>query len=112
MSPTKLPTARKARFTLPRRLFGNPLNAAAAISFSLTFLAAGVALLVGVIPSRVIIGMNEVDVGVVLLFVPLCALLLAIIVEVVRSIMRDGVSQPAPRRASSLDAWKPGTREG
>lgn len=112
MSPTKLPTARKARFSLPRRFFRNPLNAAAAISFSLTFLAAGIALLVGIIPSRVIVGMSEVDVGVVLLFVPLCALLLAIIVEVVRSIMRDGISQPAPRKTNSLDAWKPGTGEG
>lgn len=112
MSPTKLPTPKKARFILRKPLFRNPLTAAAAISFSLTFVGAGIALLLGIIPSGTIVGASQVDTGVVVLFVPLCALLLAILVEVVRSTLRDGLSAPKPRQPNPLAAWKPGHGEG
>jgi TRAP-type C4-dicarboxylate transport system permease small subunit len=112
MSPTKLPTARKARPFSARRLLRNPLTSAAAISFSLTFVAGGIALLTGLLPARATTAMGEIDTGVVVLFVPLCALLLAIIVEVVRSIVRDGLRYQAPRKANALESWKPGMGEG
>jgi hypothetical protein len=113
MSPTKLPTPRKTRSFSPGRLFRNPLGAAAAISFSLTFVVAGILFATGVIPPHTIAGLGEIDTGVVMLFVPLCALTFAIMAEVVRSILRDGLRhQPKPRAANPLAAWKPGTGEG
>jgi hypothetical protein len=113
MSPTKLPTAPRKSWTASRRsLFRNPLGAAAAISFSLTFVGAGIALLLGYLPAGTIIGASEVDTGVVLLFVPLCALILAILVEVTRSSLRDGFASDKPRRPNALAAWKPGHGEG
>ena len=112
MSPTKLPAPRKNRLLPNRRLFSNPLTAAAAISFSLTFLGAGILLATGVIPARTITGLGEVDTAVVLLFVPLCALLFAITAEVVRATLRDGLRQPKPRQSNPLAPWKPGTGEG
>lgn len=113
MSPTKLPAPRKLRFVSSNRLFRNPLSAATAISFSLTFVVAGVLFATGVIPPHTITGLGEIDTGVIMLFVPLCALTFAITGEVVRSILRDGLRrQPKPRNANPLAAWKPGTGEG
>lgn len=118
MSPTKLPdtpktSLRKAPWFIPRRpLFKNALSAATAISFSLTFVVAGIALLVGLIPPRTIIGAGEIDTAVILLFVPLSALMLAILVEVVRSVVRDGLTPTKTRQANPLSAWKAGQREG
>ena len=111
MSPTKLPIARKASVLAPRFLLRNPLTSAAAISFSLTFVAGGIALLTGLLPQRVFTNLGEIETGVVVLFVPLCALLMAIIVEVVRAVVQEGVRQPEPR-TNPLAAWKPGTGEG
>lgn len=112
MSPTKLPQPRKAWFKPRRPLFRNALSAATAISFSLTFVGAGIALLLGIIPQRAIIGAGEIDTAVVLLFVPLCALLFAILVEVVRSTLREGLQAPRARQSDPLSAWKPGQGEG
>lgn len=112
MSPTKLPTARKSRVFAPRLMLRNPLTSAAAISFSLTFVAGGIALLTGLLPQNIITHFGEVDTGVVVLFVPLCALVLALLIEVVRSVVREGLRQPAPRQANPLVAWKPGSNEG
>ncbi|MBN9310790.1 MAG: hypothetical protein J0I99_11890 [Devosia sp.] len=114
MSPTKLPAPRKTPLLPRRRLFGNPLTAAAAISFSLTFLGAGALLAAGVVPPRVLTGLGEIDTPVVFLLVPLCALLFAIMVEVVRATLREGPHrQPRPpRQPNALAAWKPGTGEG
>ena len=50
MSPTKLPQPKQP--SLPRPLFRNALSAATAISFSLTFVGAGIAQLLGIIPPR------------------------------------------------------------
>jgi hypothetical protein len=112
MSPTKLPQRKKPAFRMRRPLFRNALSAATAISFSLTFVVAGIALLLGIVPPRSITGAGEIDTAVVLLFVPLCALLLAILVEVVRSVLREGLQAPKPRNTSPLSAWKPGNGEG
>jgi len=108
MSPTKLPLRKLPGFRLRLPRFRNALTAATAISFSLTFLVAGVALMLGLIPPRAIVGAGEIDTAVVVLFVPLCALLFAIIAEVVRSILREGLQPVKPRQSNPLSAWKPG----
>ena len=112
MSPTKLPSRKRPAFRFPRPLFRNTLSAATAISFSLTFVVAGIALLLGIIPPRTITGAGEIDTAVVLLFVPLCALLFAILIEVARSVVREGLQPPRTRQAKPLAAWKPGRGEG
>jgi hypothetical protein len=111
MSPTQLPQRKRPPFRLPRPQFRNALSATTVIAFSLTFVVAGVALLLGIIPPRTITGAGEIDTAVVLLTVPLCALLLAILVEVVRSIVREGLQTPKPRQSNPLSAWKPGHGE-
>lgn len=112
MSPTKLPQPKKSWFQLRRRLFRNAFGATTAIAFSLTFVGAGLAVLLGFIPPRVIIGAEQIDTAVVLLFVPLCALILAILFEATRSTLRDGLQAPRPRQSNPLSAWKPGHGEG
>lgn len=110
MSPTHLPQPARTRHL--RRLFSNPLSVAAAISFSLTFVGAGVALLLGLVPQNLLFGAQQVDTGVVLLFVPLCALLLAIMVETVRATLNNGIAKAPAPRVNALSAWKPGQGEG
>src|SRR6476620_10987660 len=84
------------------------LSAAAAISFSLTFVVFSLAMLAGVIPERTLLANNEIDVNVLLLFVPLCALVFAIFVEVVRLIVKGNVKIERPRTHNPLSAWRPG----
>lgn len=91
---------------------GKALSAAAAIGFSLTFVGAGIAMLVGIVPSRTLVGSGELDTSVVLLFVPLCALVFALLVEVARTTMAGGLRQERPRPANPLAAWRPGNGEG
>ena len=40
------------------------------------------------------------------------SLILAILVEVVRAILREGLQPPKARQANPLAAWKPGHGEG
>lgn len=112
MSPTKLPQPKTSWFKRRMPLLGNALGVSAAIAFSLTFVGAGIALLLGIIPPRTLINATEIETGVVLLFVPLCALILAILVEATRSTLRDGLQAPRPRQSNPLSAWKPGHGEG
>ncbi len=65
------------------------------------------ALLLGLVPQNLLFGAQQVDTGVVLLFVPLCALLLAIMVETVRATLNNGIAKapsPARQRAFGLEA--------
>lgn len=91
---------------------GQALSAAAAIGFSLTFVGAGIAMLLGFIPPRTLVGSGELDTSVVLLFVPLCALVFALLVEVARTTMAGGLRQEPPRPTNPLAAWRPGNGEG
>lgn len=113
MSPTHLPASGKNRHRRIRlkQLFANPLTAATAISFSLTFVGAGVALLLGLVPESLSFGGMALDTGVVLLIVPLSALMLAILFEATIAIFRDS-SGPAAADHHRLGAWKPGEGEG
>jgi uncharacterized membrane protein len=110
MSPTRLPQPARNRHL--RRFFSNPLSAATAIGFSLTFVVAGVALLAGLVPDSLLFGAQSVDTGVVLLFVPLCALLVAIMGEAVRATLNNGITAAPAPKANPLSAWKPGQGEG
>ena len=77
------------------------LTSAAAISFSLTFVGASVALLMGALPPAITTMAPPVDIGVLLLMVPLCALVLAMLVEVLRSAL-GGAPTPRSRRRDAL----------
>lgn len=110
MSPTHLPQPARKRHL--RSLFANPLSAATAISFSLTFVGAGIALLLGMVPSSLLLGAQQVDTGVVLLLVPVCALLAALVSEAVRASLNSGIAEPSAARSIGLSAWKPGQGEG
>ncbi len=89
-----------------------PLLVAAAISFSLTFIGAGIALLLDLLPLRPLPGPLDTEASIILLLVPLCALLLALLVEVVRAVVVGGPDErPAPG-PSPPRAWRPGSGEG
>jgi hypothetical protein len=54
---------------------------------------------------------DTVDTGVIVLFVPLCALLIAIIVEVFRATLRGQAPMRSEEQVRSITAWKPGHGE-
>lgn len=88
------------------------LSAAAVIAFSLTLVGAGIAMLVGLVPHRMLPALDGIDATIVLLFVPLCALTLAILAEATRAAF-GGALRPAPvRGANPLEPWRPGQGEG
>ena len=103
---------RKPLKPLRLRAGASRLTAAAAIGFSFTFVAAGVAMLAGVVPDRVLFGLGGMDATVLLLFVPLCALTLAILAEAVRTTLAGEFRQPARVHANPLEPWRPGRGEG
>ncbi|MGN6486438.1 MAG: hypothetical protein ACTHLT_01295 [Devosia sp.] len=88
------------------------LMAAAAIGFSLTLVAAGLAILLGFVPPRTMVGAQAVDATVLLLFVPLCALTFAILAEAVRATVTGSFRHPVRVHANPLDPWRPGRGEG
>jgi hypothetical protein len=94
------------------------LTTITAISFSLTFVGVSVALLTGVLPRDLAALDLGVDMGVVLLMVPVCALVLATLVEVLRTALRGLPRIRPPRPATILspvrnvDDWRAGVREG
>lgn len=88
------------------------LASMAAISFSLTFVGVSVALLLGLLPTTVSAFQKSVDVGVVLLLVPLCALTLAILGEVLLAAIRGLPRVREPIDAPALSGWRPGRGEG
>jgi hypothetical protein len=96
----------------PARLGTSRLTAAAAIGFSLTFVAAGIAVLMGLVPPRMMLGLGGLDATVLLLFVPLCALTFAILAEAVRATLTGSFRQAARSHASPLEPWRPGRGEG
>lgn len=87
------------------------LVSASIISFSLTFVGVSLAVLAGYVPAQQALLNSKIDAEVVLLFVPLCALVFAIVAEVLR-IAVSGPVRPAARRSSPLSEWKSGHGEG
>jgi hypothetical protein len=102
---------RKPLIARRRRAGATRLTAAATIAFSLTFVAAGVAMLMGVLPQRMMFGLQNVDATVLLLFVPLCALTFAILAEAVRA-ATTGSFRTTKVRTNPLEPWRPGQGEG
>jgi hypothetical protein len=90
----------------------NRLFAAAVIAFSLTLVGAGIAMLLGLVPRRMLPGLDGVDAAVLLLFVPLCALTLAILAEAVRASFTGSFRPTVLPKASLLEPWRPGHGEG
>lgn len=80
------------------------------VSFSLTILAASIAILAGLVPLKSISFAERVDVGSLLFVTPIVALVLAIVFEVAR-IALTRPDLPEPRRQQSV-RWSPGRREG
>lgn len=96
-----------------RRIAGaSRLSAAAVIAFSLTLVGAGVAMLVGLVPHRMLPALDGIDATIVLLFVPLCALTLAILAEAVRAAFAGSLRPATVRSANPLEPWRPGQGEG
>jgi len=100
----------------PRRRQGaatNRLSSAAVIGFSLTLVGAGVAMLLGLVPQRMLPALDGMDATVLLLFVPLCALTLAILFEATRASFSGSFRRAAARaRSNPLEPWRPGRGEG
>jgi hypothetical protein len=78
-------------------------------SFRGLLVAAGaiVTLASAVVPANAATFADNVDTGVIVLFVPLCALLVAIIVEVFRATMRGQAPLQDRNEVRSITAWKP-----
>ncbi len=96
-----------------RRIAGaSRLSAAAVIAFSLTLVGAGIAMLVGLVPHRMLPALDGIDATIVLLFVPLCALTLAILVEAARASFAGNLRQAPARVVNPLEPWRPGQGEG
>jgi hypothetical protein len=110
-SPAEAPRKRTP-FLRRRAKPGTSLIAVTAISFSLTFVGVSLALLAGVLPPSFASLQPPVDLGVVLLMVPLFALVLAMMAEALRAAMK-GTPRPHEHRAVvALNAWQPGRGEG
>jgi hypothetical protein len=91
---------------------GTSLIAVTAISFSLTFVGVSLALLAGVLPPSFASLQPPVDLGVVLLMVPLFALVFAMMAEALRAALK-GTPRPHVHRAVvALNTWQPGRGEG
>ena len=88
------------------------LASVTAISFSLTFVVVSIALLTGMLPPGLVALAMPVDLGVLLLIVPLTALVLAILAEAFRGALRGVPTTHTPRTVTALSDWRPGHGEG
>ena len=88
------------------------LASVTAISFSLTFVVVSIALLTGMLPPGIVALAMPVDLGVLLLIVPLTALVLAILAEAFRGALRGVPTTHTPRTVTALSDWRPGHGEG
>ena len=81
----------------------NRLTSTAIIGFSLTLVGAGVAMLLGLVPQRMLPALDGMDATVLLLFVPLCALTLAILFEAAEPLFPAASAAPpsTPARTRS-----------
>lgn len=83
-----------------------------AIAFSLAFFAGGLALVLGLTPLPAVQFAPTIDLGVLVLMVPLCALSLAIVFEVLRAAVTGLPRVQPPRLTAALSDWRPGHGEG
>ena len=88
------------------------MSAIATITFALVFLGVIAAFALGALPAEALTFGGNVEAGVVLLFVPLCALIFAVLVEVIRSALTSGFGAQQPRSDRPMLSWRPGHGEG
>ena len=91
---------------------GRNLFSTSVISFSLTFVGVGLAVLAGYLPTQQALLAGRIDAEVVLLFVPLCALVFAIVAEAIRIALKGPLRSGTGRKRASLSDWTPGHGEG
>jgi Mg2+/Co2+ transporter CorB len=87
-------------------------SAVATITFALVFLGVIAAFALGALPSEALTFGGNVEAGVVLLFVPLCALIFAVLVEVIRSALTSSFGPRRPQSEGQVLNWRPGHGEG
>ena len=102
-NPATKPARRKSRKAVA-------FTTATIVSFSLTLLAAGIAVLTGMVPLRGFHHADRIDVGSLLFMMPVLALVLGVCFEVARIAMQSA-DLPEPRRRQTV-RWSPGNREG
>lgn len=100
--------ARNAR----RNASARGLSAAAVIGFSLTLVGTGIAMLVGLVPHRMLPALDGIDATILLLFLPLCALTFAILAEAVRAAFAGSLRPALQGTPNRLSPWRPGQGEG
>ena len=103
------PAKPETRTAKARRI--NAFTTATVVSFSLTLLAAGVAVLTNMVPLRMLTLGERVDLGAMLFVAPVLALVLAVVFETTRIALRRE-PLPEPRCHQVVRNWTPGRREG
>ena len=86
------------------------LTTASVISFSLTLLAASLAVLLGIVPLRQLSHFDRLTVGELLFLMPVVALVLGVVFEA-SLIVFTRQELPEPRQQQQI-RWSPGRREG
>jgi hypothetical protein len=117
----RLPTIRRRTSItgLPDRAAGHEPGAtrrnftiAGIVAMTACFVGGVVALVTGTLPSDRILGNTGIDLGVALLFVPLCALVFVLVAEAVRAVAVDRDLRVSRGKSPDLGAWHPGVGEG
>jgi len=118
----RLPTIRRRKKAgLPDRpvsAVSNPISArrnftiAAILALTVCFVGGAAAMVAGILPAERILGNTGIDLGVALLFVPLCALVFVLVAETVRAVVADRELRVSRGKSPGLGAWQPGIGEG
>jgi len=82
------------------------------LAMTACFVGGVVALVTGTLPAHRVLGTTGIDLGVALLFVPLCALVFVLVAETVRAVAADRQLRISRGKTPSLGAWQPGVGEG
>lgn len=81
-------------------------------TLALSFVGGAFALVADMLPAERLLGHTGVDLGVALLFVPLCALVFVLVAEAVRAVFSDRALRSSRGKPLNLGAWQPGRGEG
>ena len=100
-------TKTAARAAQPAAPAGS-VSAVATITFALVFLGVIAAFALGALPAEALTFGGNVEAGVVLLFVPLCALIFAVLVEVIRSALTSSFGPHQRTSAGPVAELAPG----
>ena len=107
--PTGLPDRAKSA---ERRATRRNFTVAGILAMTACFVGGAVALGTGTLPAHRVLGSTGIDLGVALLFVPLCALVFVLVAEIVRAVAADRQLRIARGKRPGLGAWQPGVGEG